>query len=676
MADEPKGLVLQNMSSSAGAGTGGRIWLTGSLSIVTGANDDGLLEFGSVTTTPGTPDSQKVILWAAGATGASKLYAKGDNGTAITLSDMVSVSTANTFTADQSFSQNVLLGSSPTVSSIYVSGTVSDHRVSGTILVSPATSDPAIETTHGNVIFNEAAHADADFRVESSGEANAIFLNAGTNHLAINAGETAFTTTIHNVDGEAVSVTATEVVINDDGITTVDFRAESDGEDEALFLDASANALYVNKGNTAFATEINSTNDVAITVGAAGVIFNEDGHATNDFRVESDGVSHAVFVDAGTNQVLLGASSAGSDAFLYVSGAKGAFAGGHAGVAVVDGDAYVSGALTLGFAPTEADDGNTTDFTVHTKNLGSAFYVDGDEGYVSVHGFADGTKQSAITGDVIFYCSGAKDGNADDGSDSARRALFQGDVIVSGAVKGYIQKIPGAAAAGHGDIDYLVGTGIVSISSASNGQVTITATGASTSATNVFTGVNTFQDRVIMTNDVSLGDNGEDGVYISGSVSDFNMTGTLKHAGGDAIEFAAAAEINTQAGALTLESAAAINYDGTSHAFKDSETLILTLDSATVNSVANTPVLTSNSTLLAVADHVVPNADITYDLGNSALRWRNVYTGDLHLKNDRGNWTVIEEPSFLSLRNNNTGKRYKLLMEEIDPDEYGPGMDE
>ena len=43
----------------------------------------------------------------------------------------------------------------------------------------------------------------------------------------------------------------------------------------------------------------------------------------------------------------------------------------------------------------------------------------------------------------------------------------------------------------------------------------------------------------------------------------------------------------------------------------------------------------------------------------------NVYTGDLHMKNDRGDWTAIEEEDFLSLRNNKTGKRYKIMMEEI-----------
>jgi len=63
---------------------------------------------------------------------------------------------------------------------------------------------------------------------------------------------------------------------------------------------------------------------------------------------------------------------------------------------------------------------------------------------------------------------------------------------------------------------------------------------------------------------------------------------------------------------------------------------------------------------------VLPDGDNTRNLGSASKRWANIYTADLHLKNERGNWTVVEEENYLTLRNNKTGKRYKLLMEEID----------
>ena len=71
---------------------------------------------------------------------------------------------------------------------------------------------------------------------------------------------------------------------------------------------------------------------------------------------------------------------------------------------------------------------------------------------------------------------------------------------------------------------------------------------------------------------------------------------------------------------------------------------------------------------------ILPDSDSQLDLGTTAIRWRNiyaddVYTGDLHLSNERGDWTVIEEQNYLTIRNNKNGKRYKLLMEELPEDE-------
>jgi hypothetical protein len=51
-------------------------------------------------------------------------------------------------------------------------------------------------------------------------------------------------------------------------------------------------------------------------------------------------------------------------------------------------------------------------------------------------------------------------------------------------------------------------------------------------------------------------------------------------------------------------------------------------------------------------------------LALTVLRWANVYTGDLHLKNDRGDYTIIEEEDALTLRNNKTGKVYNFVLEE------------
>ena len=71
---------------------------------------------------------------------------------------------------------------------------------------------------------------------------------------------------------------------------------------------------------------------------------------------------------------------------------------------------------------------------------------------------------------------------------------------------------------------------------------------------------------------------------------------------------------------------------------------------------------TANNTTAA---DFLPDVDNTYNLGSPTQRFANIYTGDLHLKNDRGDWTVIEEDDYLSLRNNKSGKTFRLVMEEV-----------
>jgi len=60
-----------------------------------------------------------------------------------------------------------------------------------------------------------------------------------------------------------------------------------------------------------------------------------------------------------------------------------------------------------------------------------------------------------------------------------------------------------------------------------------------------------------------------------------------------------------------------------------------------------------------------PSGDRQQYLGGPSNRWANIYTGDLHLRNERGDYTLIEEEDFLSIRFNKTGKRYKFLLEPV-----------
>lgn len=70
--------------------------------------------------------------------------------------------------------------------------------------------------------------------------------------------------------------------------------------------------------------------------------------------------------------------------------------------------------------------------------------------------------------------------------------------------------------------------------------------------------------------------------------------------------------------------------------------------------------------------HALPISTNTYDLGSTTLRWRNIYTQDLHLSNGIGDYTVIEGEENLYLVNNKSGKSFKFALIEVDPSEVPP----
>jgi hypothetical protein len=70
---------------------------------------------------------------------------------------------------------------------------------------------------------------------------------------------------------------------------------------------------------------------------------------------------------------------------------------------------------------------------------------------------------------------------------------------------------------------------------------------------------------------------------------------------------------------------------------------------------------------VSISGTVTPGTTNVYDLGSSSLRWRNIYTQDLHLSNGIGDYTVIEGEEDLFLVNNKSGKSFKFALIEVDP---------
>ena len=76
------------------------------------------------------------------------------------------------------------------------------------------------------------------------------------------------------------------------------------------------------------------------------------------------------------------------------------------------------------------------------------------------------------------------------------------------------------------------------------------------------------------------------------------------------------------------------------------------------------------------SNHITPTVDNSYNLGASDKRWANVYTGDLNLSNEgssgnivdgtTGNWTIQEGEHSLYILNNTNGKKFKIMLQEIE----------
>lgn len=62
---------------------------------------------------------------------------------------------------------------------------------------------------------------------------------------------------------------------------------------------------------------------------------------------------------------------------------------------------------------------------------------------------------------------------------------------------------------------------------------------------------------------------------------------------------------------------------------------------------------------------LLPSPSGIPNLGSTSNRWGTVYTSDLSLKNDKGDWTIVEGEDDLFITNNKIGKKYKFALVEV-----------
>ena len=145
------------------------------------------------------------------------------------------------------------------------------------------------------IVINEQGY-DLDFRVESDGNANMLFVDAGNNRVVIGAQQWGVATTPLQVNNIAItdSGSAHHILIG---------NQDSGGTNAPSMIRGVNGALHLGWGDSwTSATGGTMTQAFTVDKNSTSVVVNEDS-ADIDFRVESDGNTHALFVDAGNSYV-------------------------------------------------------------------------------------------------------------------------------------------------------------------------------------------------------------------------------------------------------------------------------------------------------------------------------------------------------------------------------------
>ena len=243
-----------------------------------------------------------------------------------------------------------------------------DDSHSASIKAGTISADVAsITLESGETVFNEDS-ADIDFRVESNGNANMIFVDGGNDH--VNIGTSTDLGGVLNVSGIGVFQTADNtntlsLVCTDEDATSgprLSMRresaspADSDNLGQIYFTgkDSAGNntdyvTIKVATGDVTDGTEDAQIEFDVVTGGTAreylrlasgsepSVVINEDSQDI-DFRVESDGNANAFFVEGSTDFIGMGTNDPDSPLHVHVGSAGSVTAFDTSGVTIEDSD--------------------------------------------------------------------------------------------------------------------------------------------------------------------------------------------------------------------------------------------------------------------------------------------------------------------------------------------------
>ena len=285
-----------------------------------------------------------------------------------------------------------------------------------------AGGNEVVEMDGNTVTFNDGS-ADYDFRVESNGNANMLFVDGGNDAVGIGTTPSG-SEILHVLDSAHGTMAKFECTesgavhgptiefqrdssspADNDLIGRLNFTGNDSGGNTTIYTQISNLMRDVTDGTEdglmEFGTIVAGTLQSRLELDSTEAVFNE-GSIEIDFRVESDDTTHMLFVDAGSNLVIVGGgtNTSGGAKFKVAEASQNCELSINATASVSDIVSYNrnSGAYhplavygsNITFIPTTGssvvvnEGGTTADFRVESQSHSDMFNVDGGGNVVAI----------------------------------------------------------------------------------------------------------------------------------------------------------------------------------------------------------------------------------------------------------------------------------------------------
>jgi len=327
--------------------------------------------------------------------------------------------------------------------------------------------------------------------------------------------------------------------------------------------------------------------------------------------------------------------------------------------------------------------GGNNDFRVESANKSNALMVNANTDQVLIlSGGGAMSYDEAAGADVAFYVSGTAGSK---GTSARGTSVFGGDVCTSGTLYPSTMlsnRISGSLTHLTDGSSYLIAGSNVTITTGSSGAVTIASSGGGAADAVGWTGP--ANQIIVTTGSLSIGTTSAtpgdaDAYFGSDGAAVFNEQGA-------SVDFRV--ESNTSENALLVKGSTdqvlILSGGGATGTNEANGADVNFFVSGTVgskdSSVRGTSLfggdltisgtiaagMAGSQTAITTYGNIIPATNNTYDLGSSANRFQNIYTGDLHLRNERGDWTIVEEEDYLCVVNNKSGQKFKMALIPIE----------